>query len=196
MKAARNAILPLVLLAALAPAQELSFQVDPAQSNVTYTLEATMHTVHGTFRLKPSTIRFDPKTGTASGVFVVDATTGQSGNDGRDKKMHRDVLESAKYPEIRFTVQQFQGTLPPSGNTQARLVGTLTLHGGDHPMTVSAPVQISNGHATADVHFVVPYVQWGMKNPSALFLRVSDKVDIVVHAVGTIGPAPASPAKR
>jgi hypothetical protein len=26
-------------------------------------------------------------------------------------------------------------------------------------------------------------VQWGMKNPSTLFLRVSDKVEISIHTV-------------
>ena len=191
MKTARIAIVSL-LWVTLAAAQEMVFQVDPAQSKVSYTLEATMHTVHGTFRLKPSSIQFNPQTGAASGAFIVDATTGESGDSGRDKKMHKEVLESAKYPEIRFTVQQFKGTLPAGGSSPAQLTGTLTLHGGDHPMTVTAPVEISNGRATADVHFVVPYVQWGMKNPSVLFLRVSDKVEIVVHAVGTVGPATAA----
>ena len=50
--------------------------------------------------------------------------------------------------------------------------------------------QVSNGHVTADVHFVVPYVEWGLKDPSTFILRVSKKVDITVHAVGTLSPAP------
>ena len=189
-------LLVLLALATSAAAQDLVFQIDPTASTVAYTVDTTLHTVHGTFRLKPSSIQFNPQTGAASGAFVVDATSGDSGDHGRDKKMHKDVLESAKYPEIRFTVQRYQGTLPPSGTAPAQLTGTLTLHGGDHPMTVTAPVAISNGHATADVHFVVPYEQWGMKNPSLLFLRVSDKVEIVVHAVGTVAPAAAAAATR
>jgi hypothetical protein len=39
---------------------------------------------------------------------------------------------------------------------------------------------------TATMHFVVPYVQWGMKNPSTLFLRVGDKVNIDLEAVGHV----------
>jgi hypothetical protein len=39
---------------------------------------------------------------------------------------------------------------------------------------------------TLDVttHFVVPYIRWGMKNPSTLFLRVGDQVNIDVRAKG------------
>ncbi len=179
-------VVALAVLIGAAAAQEQEFQVDPAQSHVDFTLGDVLHTVHGTFKMKPSALDFDPQTGAASGAFVVDATSGESGSKGRDKKMHKDVLESAKYPEIRFTIQQFKGTLPASGTAQVQLVGVLTLHGSDHPFTTTAPVQISNGHAATDVHFEVPYVAWGLKDPSTLFLRVGKTVEIVVHAVGTV----------
>lgn len=176
----------LVLMSIAASAQDLKFQVDPAKSQVEFTLGATMHTVQGTFHMKSGSVGFDTQTGTASGSLIVDATTAQTGNDGRDKKMHKDILESAKFPEIRFTVQKLQGTVPASGTSQVQMVGVMTLHGSDHPMTVTAPVQVTNGVASADVHFEVPYVKWGLKNPSTFLLRVSDKVEIVVHAVGTL----------
>jgi len=31
----------------------------------------------------------------------------------------------------------------------------------------------------------VPYIQWGLKNPSLLFLRVNDHVDIDLRAAGS-----------
>jgi len=176
----------LLVAAATATAQDMVFEVDAAQSKVDYTLGDVLHTVHGTFRMKPSAIHFDPKTGTATGALLVDATSGESGSDGRDKKMHKEVLESAKYPEIRFTVQKFQGSVAANGTAQVQMTGIMTLHGSEHPLTVTAPVQFTNGRATADVHFTVPYVQWGLKNPSVFLLRVSETVEIVVHAVGTV----------
>ena len=175
--------------ASAAPAQEMVFQVDAAQSHVDFTLGDVLHTVHGTFKMKNSAVDFDPQTGAASGAFVVDATTGDSGSTGRDKKMHKDVLESRKYPEIRFAVQQFHGSLPANGTAQVQIAGILTLHGADHPFTATAPVEITNGRASTDVHFEVPYVAWGLKDPSTLFLRVGKTVDIVVHAVGTVSTA-------
>ena len=53
-------------------------------------------------------------------------------------------------------------------------------------MALVVPVQVNGSSASALVHFEVPYEKWGLKNPSTLFLRVSNKVEIDVHAVGTI----------
>ena len=176
----------------LALAQELTLHADPAQSQVEFTLGDVLHTVHGTFRLKDGTVQVDPAKGIASGAIVVDATSGNTGNDSRDHKMHKEILQSDKYPEIRFTLQKMEGRLAPSGNSDIKLTGVMSIHGGDHPMTITAPVQINNGRTTTDVHFVVPYVQWGMKDPSTFVLRVSKEVDITVHLVGSLSARPAS----
>jgi hypothetical protein len=42
-------------------------------------------------------------------------------------------------------------------------------------------------HWTATLHFTIPYVKWGMKNPSALLLRVDESIDIA--AAGTLSPS-------
>jgi hypothetical protein len=36
--------------------------------------------------------------------------------------------------------------------------------------------------------FQVPYARWGMKNPSKLFLRVDDVVQVQFHASGSTAP--------
>jgi hypothetical protein len=75
-------------------AQEIA-TLDPVQTEIHYTLGPTMHTVHGTFKLKSGIIHFDPTSGKADGAIVVDATN--SDNEGRDSKMHREILDK---PEI------------------------------------------------------------------------------------------------
>ncbi|HEV2116215.1 MAG TPA: YceI family protein [Terriglobales bacterium] len=180
----------MLLLGSTADAQEMVFQLDTAQSRVEFTLGDILHTVHGTFQLKSGTIRFNPANGEASGALVVDATSGDSGNARRDRRMHRQILEDQKYPEIVFTPQHVSGKLASQGTSQMELQGVMSLHGQQHPMTIAMPVQVSHDQASADVHFVVPYVKWGLKNPSTFILRVSETVNIDVHAVGHLGAAP------
>jgi polyisoprenoid-binding protein YceI len=51
-------------------AQSRTFDLDPAQTTVAFTLGDVLHTVHGTFHLKPGKIQFDDTTGEASGELV------------------------------------------------------------------------------------------------------------------------------
>src|SRR5438309_1038846 len=94
-------------------ASEIVLAIDPAVSKVHWTLGSTVHTVHGSFAFKRGTLHLDTSTGKARGEIVVDATSGNSGNDGRDKKMHREVLESTKYSDIIFRPDRIQGKITP-----------------------------------------------------------------------------------
>jgi len=193
--------LMLALLASASPApsqhpvasQQKTLDIDPSQSKVQYTLDSTFHTVHGVFQLKPGFVQFDPAGGPASGQLVVDASSGNSDNKSRDHKMTKDILEADKYSEVVFTPHQMKGTLAPSGSSQIQLEGVLTLHGQAHPMTLDVKAEVQGNSVSADTSFEVPYVQWGLKSPSTLFLRASDKVEIHIHAVGQLKPPPAAP---
>lgn len=191
MKRLRPLLVCIVVLASAlaASAQAYDFEFDPHQSHVAFTLDASLHTVHGSFQLKAGAVHFDTTTGAASGLIVVDATSGDSGSKGRDRKMHKDVLESEKYPEITFAPHHIGGQVPQEGKSQVMMAGVMTLHGQPHEISIAVPVEVHAGQAVADLSFVVPYVEWGLKNPSNFILRVSDKVDIDVHAVGRVEPA-------
>lgn len=164
-------------------AQESVAEFDPAQTEITFTLADVQHTVHGIFKLKSGTIRFDPATGKASGAIIVDATSGESGNGSRDRKMHSEILESAKFAEIAFTPAQVKGTLALHGSSQMEVSGQFRLHGNDHDLRVPIEVQADGQRLEIKAHFTVPYVLWGLKNPSTFLLRVSDKAAIDFHAV-------------
>ena len=169
-----------------ATAQQTQIMLDPAQTKIEWTLGDVLHTVHGTFKLKSGNVAFDPKTGDASGQIVVDATRGESGNHTRDGKMQKEILESGRYPEIVFLVKHVSGKVPAQGNSTLQVQGIFRIHGGDHDMTLSIPVQADGSRATATTNFDVPYEAWGMKNPSTLFLKVENKVEISISAVGTV----------
>ena len=103
-----------ILLALLAPgaAQQVQVKLDPATTHIDWTLGDVLHTVQGTFQLKSGTIVFDQKTGEASGQIVVDATSGNSGNGTRDSKMKKEILETARYPDIVFVPRHVSGFVP------------------------------------------------------------------------------------
>jgi len=186
---ARLAILTALAAALPALAQETTLRLDPAQSTVRFTLEATMHTVHGSFRMKNGAIRFNPATGAASGAIVVDATSGESGNQKRDRNMHRDVLLSGRYPEITFTPTCVVGAVQPQGESNVQVEGVLRLLGNDHPMTLPFKVQVNRNELHATTQFTVPYAAWGLKNPNTFFLHVADKVELNVVAAGSLAAA-------
>ena len=185
--------LPLTLLlasltvaAAALDSQSTALEVDPAQTQVEFTLGAVLHTVHGTFRLKRGEMRFDPATGAAGGELVVDATSAESGDAARDKNMHKTVLESARYPEIVFRPDRVSGKVAAQGASQVKLHGTFTIHGTEHEVEMPVDVEARDGQYRATVKLSVPFVAWGMKDPSTLFLRVEKHVDITIHTVARV----------
>jgi polyisoprenoid-binding protein YceI len=165
-----------------ASAQQSVVHFDPAQAKVTFTLDDPLHTVTGTFLLKKSEMQFDRVSGVASGALVIDAKSGQSGSTGRDKKMHKEVIESDKYPEITFTPEKINGNLPASGPAQVKVDGVFHIHGADHPLTLMVPIQVSGNEVKMTFSFDVPYVAWGMKDPSVFVLRVGKSVRIDITA--------------
>ena len=183
---AASAGLAALILAPASRAQESIVQLDPAQTKIEFSLSGNMHTVHGKFALKSSTIQFDPSSGKISGAIVVDATSGESGNGSRDGRMHREILESAKFPEIVFTPMQMTGMVAATGVSKVEVSGRFRLHGQDHDVTLPIDVQADGRSLQIATHIEIPYVQWGMKNPSNFFLRVSNVVAIDIHAAGRV----------
>jgi polyisoprenoid-binding protein YceI len=186
-------VLTLVLCAAALQAvpqatDEIVIDLDPARTQIQFTLGDVLHTVRGTFQLKSGTIRFDPATGKASGEVIVDVTSGASGSKERDRRMHKDVLESQRYPEAVFTPDRVEGHLLPEGSAEVQVHGLFKIHGAEHEVTFQTEVQMKAGELTASMHTVVPYAQWGMKNPSTFLLRVSDKVQIYIRAISLARP--------
>ena len=164
--------------------------LDPAACTLTFLLDTTFHEVHGTMKVKGGSIRFDPATGAASGEIAVDATSAETGNGRRDKTMHGDILESAKFPAIVFKVERVEGALSGATPGDLKLHGVMSMHGGDHPVTMPASVRVEAGAVHAEAHLSVPYVEWGLKDPSFLFIRAEKTVEVTITAQGRLADAP------
>jgi polyisoprenoid-binding protein YceI len=168
-----------------APADGLVFALDPSQSQVHWTLGTTLHTVHGTFALKKGALQLDPSTGKVSGEIVADATSCKSDNDSRDKKMHKDVLESARFTDIVFRPHRIEGKVAPQGESAVQLHGVFLLHGAEHEFTVPVHANLAADHWSATANFSIPFIDWGLKNPSNWLLKVDHAVTVDLDLKGT-----------
>jgi polyisoprenoid-binding protein YceI len=186
-RASVAAVLALVL-ALLSPvaAQQTQIRFDPAKTRIEWTLGDVLHTVQGTFQLKSGSILFDPQTGEASGQMVVDATSGNSGNKTRDSKMNKEILESSRYPEIIFSPSHVSGYVAGQESSTVQVAGTFMIHGGSHELTLTLPISVKSSSIEAHTSFPVPYVAWGMKDPSTLFLKVDKEVQVRISTVGDV----------
>jgi polyisoprenoid-binding protein YceI len=180
-----GAILGLLACSPLLAQPELRLEFTPANTTVNFELGDILHTVHGTFKLQRGHVDYAFATGAVHGELMIDATSGDSGNHSRDHKMHKEILESDKYPEIVFRPDRVQGSVAATGTSNVQVHGMFSIHGADHEMTMPVRVEIFPDHWVADTHFTIPYVKWGIKNPSTLFLRVSESVEIDIRATGT-----------
>jgi polyisoprenoid-binding protein YceI len=174
------------LLAPAALAQQQTFVVDPDSSQVKMTLQSTHEVVNGAFHIQSGSIEFNRGAAKMSGSVVVLAGSGQTGNGSRDKKMNKDVLKVEQYATVSFEPKTYSGVLAPSGDSTIQVTGIFTLLGTPHQIVIPILVHLEGTTATAKAHFVVPYVQWGLKNPSFLIWKADNDVAIDLYLTGRL----------
>jgi polyisoprenoid-binding protein YceI len=167
-------------------AGDLVLAIDPAASKVHWTLDSSLHTVHGTFALKSGALRVELAGGKASGEIVADATSGNSGNDGRDRKMHKEILESGRYAEVIFRPDRVEGKLTPQGTCAVQIHGTFALHGSEHELTIPVQAELGTDHWSGTAKFDIPYIDWGLKNPSNFLLKANHTVNVELELRGSL----------
>ena len=176
-------------LASSAFAQHQTFTINPDASKVAFTLGGNFHHVDGTFHVQSGSISFERSAPTMSGTVVVAAGSGNSGEPSRDKKMTNDVLEVKRFADVSFVPKSYQGTIAPSGDSTIQVAGVFTLHGTPHDITVPIEIHIEGTSLTAKGQFAVPYVAWGLKDPSWFVAKVAKEVGIDLTLVGTVAPS-------
>jgi polyisoprenoid-binding protein YceI len=174
------------VLTPAALSQHQTLVVDPHVSEVKMTLKTTHELVSGSFNIQSGSIEFDRSAPKMSGSVVVLAGSGKTGNDSRDKKMNKDILVVQQHATVSFEPKSYAGTIAPSGDSTIQVTGIFTLLGTPHEITVPTLVHLEGSTATAKTHFVVPYVQWGLKNPSFLILKADNDVAIDLSLSGQI----------
>jgi hypothetical protein len=98
--------------------------------------------------------------------------------------MNKDILRVEQYSTVTFAPKSYTGTIAPSGDSTIQVAGVLTLLGTPHDIAVPMHVHIDGAGCTAKTHFMIPYVQWGLKNPSFLIWKADNDVAIDLDLVG------------
>ena len=174
------------ILAPAALAQHQTFVANPDASEVKMTLKTTHEVVNGTFHIQSGSLEFDGSAATMSGSVVVLAGSGKTGNGSRDKKMNKDILEVEQHATVSFEPKSYAGAIAPSGDSTIQVTGIFTLLGTPHEITIPILVHLEGTTATAKAHFVVPYIQWGLKDPSFLFWKADKDVAIYLFLTGRL----------
>jgi polyisoprenoid-binding protein YceI len=175
-----------VILAPAVLAQHQTFSVNPDASEVKMKLNTTHEVVNGTFHIQSGSINFDRTTSHISGIVIVAAGSGKTGNDSRDKKMNKDILKVDQFATVSFAPKAYNGTIAASGDSTIQVSGVFTLLGIAYDLTIPMQIHIDGSKATAKAQFVVPYVQWGLKNPSFMIWKAENDVAIVLNLVGQV----------
>jgi polyisoprenoid-binding protein YceI len=171
---------------ALSAAGPLRLEIDPSVSEVSFVLGGNVHTVHGGLRITSGSVLFDPGDGSLSGQVVADASSATAENPKVVKRMHKEVLEVAEFPAIVFRPERIE--LPFDNDTRTHLVGTFDIHGTSHTLTLPVDVIMEADLVTATVTLDIPYVAWGMKDPSRLMFRSAKEVQVGIKLVGRVTP--------
>ncbi|HUH64031.1 MAG TPA: YceI family protein [Terracidiphilus sp.] len=180
------AVLAIAVLSPATFAQHRTFTVNPDGSEVKMTLNTTHEVVNGTFHLQSGSIDFDRGRPEMSGSVVVLAGSGKTGNDSRDKKMKKDILKVDQFTTVSFSPKSYTGTIASSGDSTIQVSGVFTLLGNPHDLTIPIEIHLDGSKAAVKAHFIVPYIQWGLKDPSFLFWKAAHEVAIDLNLVGQV----------
>lgn len=124
----------LVLSSAAALAQAVPYAIDPAHSEVDFSIKhMAISTVHGRFSIKGGTVMYDAANPLKSSVeAVIDVKSVSTGQPQRDGHLNSpDFFDTAKYPTAEFK----SSSVKKVGDGYD-VYGDLTMHGVTKPVTL------------------------------------------------------------
>lgn len=116
------------------PARADVYKIDPAHSEVSFTIRHMLSSVRGRFTDYSGTINLDPAKMTSSTVeLTIKATSIDTAVPDRDKHLRSaDFFEVEKYPEITFKSTAIKET----GKNSYSVTGTYSMHGVTKTLTL------------------------------------------------------------
>lgn len=169
------------------------FAVDQDKSQINFFLKGNVHDTHGSVNKIAGTV--NTVVSSAGGLkqatiaITIQAKDLDTKNEKRDQRMQNKFLEAKKYPEIVFQSTDLQTTLEPQPFTLATqeqplsfdLHGKLMLHGITKKIVVKVTAYLFHDRLITNGTAVLDLRDFGIKNPSMLFLRVDNEVQLDFH---------------
>ena len=127
----------LTLLSLLVPASSVlarSWELDPAHSNIYFSIDHIYSKVQGNFQDISATIDFDPAQPSAGRFsFTIKVDSINTGIAKRDKHLlSNDFFDASAFPLIKFT----STSISDGGNGQLKLTGKLNIEGKEHELVL------------------------------------------------------------
>lgn len=154
------------------------YRIDPAASQVVYTMRHPTHRWSGTSRSVSGALTATGATLTG-GRVQAPVRSFDSGTAARDRNMARET-EADLYPTVTFEARSVT-MLPAARQTAARnatVQGVLTFHGVTRPVTVPVRVDVSGSRIRLTGTFEVTLTEFGLARPSLLGVRSRDWIGL------------------
>ena len=185
---AQTMISSLLIFLACHAAHAATFQVVPQKSEVEFIAvgRPSMLKVKGTGGKPTGSFTTGAKAGGEIQVDMRDFTTGIA---LRDKHMKEKYLGTEKpenqFAKLRITSIEMPGEeVPVRGEVDARVSGTLTLHGKTQPIRTESKIRIDGKNLTTEVKFKLKLSDYGIEIPSYAGITVAEMVDINIKLEG------------
>ena len=81
--------------------------------------------------------------------------------------MNKSILKVDQFVTVSFSAKACTGTLASTSDSTIQVTGVFALLGTPHDLTIPMQIRIDGLKATVKGQFVVPYVQWGLRNPAS-----------------------------
>lgn len=179
------ALLPLVTTdTALAETWDLPVNLDDKNTIVTFVVDSTWHTVHGTTKDISGSVKLrDPKDPFSIEVDLrIPVRLFDTDSELRDDRM-REVMASERFPEVRFTSTRLSKECDPAiltreGSCDGHLVGTVTIR--DVTKDVALPTVVrdtANGYRI-EGSLALRWEDFHVEDPSILIAKLDPVVTI------------------
>ena len=171
----------LALLAENSTAAE--FQVDKTAGNrVRFTSQTTLDNFAGETNRIDGYILFAGSDSLAASEIHLEVELDQldTGISLRNRHMRENALETDKFPLAVYHGKATAVRQDAPDHYLVTATGTLTLHGEEKEMTVTATVQVSGRKARIEAEFSVRLAEYSIRVPKVMFLKVNEIIPVKV----------------